>query len=527
MSANNSANKNQAGPGRLRSLFWPIYGGEYKKFIPMLVIFFLIAFVYNMLRAVKDALVVTAPDSGAEVLPFIKVWVMLPTAFIFSFVYTALSNRFSRDKVVYWMICIFLAFFALFTFVLYPFRDHLHLHSLADKLGGILPLGCKGLIAVFHNWTLTLFYVMSEMWGTFILTVLFWGFANDVILISEAKRFYPLFGVGANFSSIFSGNATLFLSSTPYNPHFFFGHNAWDQSIFYLTILILLIGCVILFIFRHLHAHVFPQQAAIRPAAHTPKKEKLSFRKSFSYLAGSKYLICIAIIVIAYNITINLTEVLWKNQVKSLYPLPSDYFAYMGQVMIFMGIIATAIAIFVSSNFLRKFGWTFTALITPIIVLLTGAAFFLCSVLKSSPLLSSVSVFLSCSPLALCVFFGSMQNCMARASKYTLFDATKEIAFIPLSSESKRNGKAAIDGVGSRIGKSGGSVIHQGLLILLSTLAAATPYVGIIFFFIVIAWIGATFSLGKQFNAITAQKEPLPASADKEPELATKEGQIS
>ncbi len=507
--------------GALRSLFWPIYGGEYKKFIPMLLIFFLIAFVYNMLRAVKDALVVTAPDSGAEALPFIKVWVMLPTAFIFSFIYSGLCNRFSRDKVVYWMISIFLVFFAAFTFVLYPLRETIHLHSLAEKLSTILPQGCKGLIALLQNWTLTLFYVMSEMWGTFILTVLFWGFANDVISVPEAKRFYPLLGVGANFSNIFSGNTTLFLSSTPYNPNFFFGNNAWDQSIFYLTILILIIGAGIMLIFRHLHSNVFPIPAvrmtnnvAIPP----PKKEKLSLKKNFSYLAGSKYLICIAIIVLAYNITINLTEVLWKNQVKSLYPLPADYFAYMGHVQIFMGILATSIATFVSSNFLRKFGWTFSALFTPIVVLATGIAFFLCSILQSSSLLASISSFLHYSPLALCVFFGSMQNCMARASKYTLFDATKEIAFIPLSSESKRKGKAAIDGVASRIGKSGGSVIHQSLLIALSTLTAATPYVGIIFFFIVIGWIASSISLGKQFNALAPQKE-----AEGEPSAAAPE----
>lgn len=33
----------------------------------------------------------------------------------------------------------------------------------------------------------------------------FWGFANDIVSVSEAKRFYPLFGLGANFALIFSG----------------------------------------------------------------------------------------------------------------------------------------------------------------------------------------------------------------------------------------------------------------------------------------------------------------------------------
>jgi len=84
--------------------------------------------------------------------------------------------------------CIFLSFFALFTFVLYPLRDVLHPTMFVDKLELILPKGCKILISIISNWTLTGFYVMAELWGTTILSVLFWGFANEVTTIHEAKR---------------------------------------------------------------------------------------------------------------------------------------------------------------------------------------------------------------------------------------------------------------------------------------------------------------------------------------------------
>ena len=102
-----------------------------------------------------------------------------------------------------------------------------------------------------------------------------------------------------------------------------------------------------------------------------------------------------------------------------------------------------------------------------------------------------------------------MQNVFARVSKYTLFDATKELAFIPLSKESKLKGKAAIDGVGSRLGKSGGSIIHQGLLMLFGTVALSTPVVGIILFAVIGAWMFAVKSLGKQFNHLTSQHQTL------------------
>ena len=121
----------------------------------------------------------------------------------------------------------------------------------------------------------------------------------------------------------------------------------------------------------------------------------------------------------------------------------------------------------------------------------------------------------------LCVTLGAAQNCLSRASKYTFFDATKEIAFIPLSSESKLKGKAAIDGVGSRIGKSAGSAIHQGLIIIFSSVASSIPYVAAIFLVIILIWTLSAISLGKQFDELAAEKTKLDIP-DADPVLAKK-----
>ena len=164
--------------GKLRSLLWPIHHRELKKFVPMVLIFFLVTFNYNLLRASKDTLILTAPSSGAEALPIIKVWFMLPMAFFMTFLFTTISNRFGREKAFYIMVSIFLLFFFLFTFLLYPNRHSLHPHAFADKIEALLPLGLKGFVALFRNWIFSLFYVMSELWNPMIATVLFWGFAN-------------------------------------------------------------------------------------------------------------------------------------------------------------------------------------------------------------------------------------------------------------------------------------------------------------------------------------------------------------
>jgi AAA family ATP:ADP antiporter len=461
----------------------------------MFFIYFLISFNYNVLRAYKDSMVVTASKSGAEAIPFIKVWAILPSALLLTFLFTRLANKFSKEKVFYIMFGIFLSFFFVFGFFLFPAQEYLHPHAFADRVQEMLPAGFKGFVAMFRNWTFTLFYVMSELWSTAIMSVLFWGFANEVTKVEEARRFYILWSIGANIAGIFAGQATIYLSDET---------NAWEQSVFFLSCALIVSGLLTLVIFRYLTRRVISSADTLGEHMEPKEKVKMSMRKNFAYLARSKYLICIALIVLCYNLGINLVEVVWKNQIQQLYPNPNDYNKYMGQVMTWMGAIATVISVFITGSVIRKLSWTTSALVTPITALIAGLGFFFFALFGGATG-AGPSMFMGMSPLVLSVLLGSLHNCTTRACKYTLFDATKEISFIPLNSESRLKGKAAIDGVGSRLGKSGGSVIHQGLLILFCTISASTPYVAAIFFIVVLIWILSAIALGKQFDGLVHQ----------------------
>ncbi len=45
-------------------------------------------------------------------------------------------------------------------------------------------------------------------------------------------------------------------------------------------------------------------------------------------------------------------------------------------------------------------------------------------------------------PLSLAVALGSVKHCLLRAAKFTLFDATRELAYVPLEQETQMRGKA-------------------------------------------------------------------------------------
>jgi hypothetical protein len=57
-----------------------------------------------------------------------------------------------------------------------------------------------------RNWTFTLFFCMSELWGDVCLGLLFWGLANDTTTLADAPTLYPLFGLGANVAQALAGS---------------------------------------------------------------------------------------------------------------------------------------------------------------------------------------------------------------------------------------------------------------------------------------------------------------------------------
>jgi ATP:ADP antiporter, AAA family len=494
--------------GRIRAFLFPVHRHEYRKVLPMMLIFFFICFNYNVLRAAKDALIVTAPQSGAEAIPFIKVWAIIPAVFLMTYIYTRISNRFTRERVFYVVTTIFLLYFFFFAFVLYPFRDALHPHALADQLQQMLPAGFRGLIAIIRNWTYTSFYIMSELWSTMMMTVLCWGFANEVTSVKDAKRHYGLYAISAHFSGIAAGQVAALLSGKIIIPFFGYGGDPWGQSIMFLCSIIIVCGFICMGLLRWLHVQGMGYNAVLNEHQTEEPKIKMGMRENFAYLAKSRYLIAVAVIVIMYNMTNNLIEVVWKDQVKALYPNPSDFNAYMGKVLTVIGVLSTFTSIFVTGNLIRKTSWTTNALVAPVIIAVTGIGFFSFMLFQNTSL-ASLAMIMGSTPLAIGVFFGSAQNCMTRALKYTLFDATKELAFIPLSQECRLKGKAAIDGIGSRVGKSGGSIIHQGLLLCFGSVASSTPYVAAILFGTVSAWIIAVQALGRRFNQLISTNETI------------------
>jgi ATP:ADP antiporter, AAA family len=488
--------------GKWRAFFWPVHAFELKKLLPMFFMFFCISFNYTILRDTKDTLIVTA--AGAEAIPFLKLWGVVPAAVIFMFLYAKLSNMLSKENLFYVTIIPFLIFFGLFAFYLYPARESVTPIASTEILRNWLPAGWGGFVAAYKNWTFSLFYILAELWGSVALSLLFWGFANQITRVSEAKRFYTLFGLGANLALLFSGPAIVYVSDI--RKRLPAGVDAWQVSLNYLMGMVVIAGIIVVAIYYWMNRAVLTDVRFYDPSevkAPKKKKAKMSIVESFAFLFQSKYILCLAVLVIAYGISINLVEVTWKSQLKAQYPDYNEYSTFMGWFSTCTGAVTIVMMLFGGGNIIRRKGWGFAALITPIVLLITGVGFFAFVLFGHN--LNAYIAAIGTTPLFLAVMFGAAQNIMSKSSKYSLFDPTKEMAYIPLDDDSKVKGKAAVDVVGARLGKSGGSLIQISLLSIFGSIALITPYVAAILFVIIGVWIWAAKSLNRQFLQLTTE----------------------
>jgi AAA family ATP:ADP antiporter len=418
-------------------------------------------------------------------------------------IYSKMSNAFSKNTVFYAIVSFFAAYFVLFAAVLYPYHQYLH----CDFSGFLIETKwlkwVEALLKPIGNWTFSSFYVMSELWGSAMVSLMFWRFANDVTSLKESKRFYSMFGFVANCSLIFSGT---FLKNIKGSGG---GSEADQWSALPLLTCMMVVSCIVIVsLYYWLTESILKDPRYYNPSEikKPKKKEKMSLMDSFGCIIRSKYLGFIALLIICYGVSINLVEVLWKDQAGILYPSKDAFNSFMGGVQIYTG-IATLVFMLVGANVLRRCSWLVGAIATPLAIFITGCIFFLFIIFKGSldPLVSSIG---GITVLGVVTTVGLLQNALSKAIKYSLFDPTKEMCYIPLDEELKSKGKAAVDVIGGRAGKSGGALIQYLLLNVVfvgSTLVELAPVIAVIFTVILLAWMTAVSGLNKEFLKVTKQ----------------------
>lgn len=429
---------------------------------------------------------------------------MFPASILFLLVFTGVSKRFSRRRTFNIVVGTFAAFFILFGAVLYPLRDVLHPYAAADALAAALPAGLGGAVSCIRTWTYTLFYLAAELWGDVVLSLLFWGLANDTTRMSDAPVLYPLFGIGANVAQTAAG---LFLKALGALGNALGGGDAdaaWGVQLRALCALtVVACGGIIA-----LHSWILgraqaggtargaagaEREALPPPPAESGGKKRAAsvpLRDSLAAVLGSPQVRCLAACALAQGVAQCLMEFAWKGHLRALHPTPAGYAAYMGDVATATGAL-TACMMLASPALFARLGWRGAAGLLPRILFFGGAAFFGGTVaLAHAPADTVVRL------LPTVVFSGALLFVFSRAAKYALFKPAEEMVYIRLSEEARTRGKAAVDVVANQAGKSGGSLFNQGLLLLSGgSLPTVLPVMAVAFLACVSRWMGAVAQL--------------------------------
>ncbi len=483
--------------GKWRRRLWPFRRSEMKKLLPLLLIKFLVSINFQIFTVLKDTMIVTTKGSGAEVIPVLKGWVVLPVALLITILYSKLSNVLNKKTLFYTVIAGFMAIIFIYGFILYPNTEFFTPTRSSDWLLNKVGPGHSHWVAIWRNWIQSLLFITAELWGSVVILVMFWGFANDITSIDEAKRSYNIYIAAGNLACFVAGPIIYWITHKFANVDF----------IYTVQILItgaLLVGVGIMFLYWWMNKYALSRKnynlAESYEKSSKPKKEKLSLLQGFKILSKSKYLLGIAILVIAYGLTISLIEITWKASVHQVYSSSSAYQEFISKVTSLTGFCALIISLFFGTNIFRRFKWHTNAQLTPFLVGSTGILFFFLVLNRNN--LTSVSTLLGMAPLTLIVFFGAFQNIVSKVAKYSFFDPSKEMAYIPLDQESKVKGKAAIDVVGSRLGKSGSSWIQIALIDMIGTgsIFSITYLLLPIIIVATISWIMSVNSLSKKFD---------------------------
>jgi len=471
---------------KVRQTIFPIYGkNEVKKFLLLGSIKFSIITALTLTRDLKDTLIVT--QCGAEAISFLKIYGVLPSAAVFIALYSHMASIFDK-KTLFYVTCIpFFVFFLLFDLVIYPNAKMIQpSESLVQSFLGVGG-GVDVVSMIIQNWTSALYYVVAEIYSSVSIGLLFWQFANEVVPVSQAKRFYPLFAQMSALAPIFSGQYSVRYASKAEN---------FASSLHRLTLAISVAGIFTCVLYHYsnkfLESSIFQKSPLdLDDRVVTPKKTtkpKMNMAESAKFLYSSQYLRLIGVLVLGYGLSINFTEVMWKSLLKKQYPNALDYQRFIGNFSSAVG-LATCIVIFFGVHVIRILGWRVGAVATPLIMAGLAAPFFtLILIGVDSP-----------RRLAIAVAFGTAQSLVSKTAKYALFDPTTQMAYIPLDDVSKVKGKAAIDVFGSRVGKSGGSLIQQGLVFIFGNILNAAPAVATLFYSVLFAWFTAANKLSRLF----------------------------
>ena len=468
----------------------------------MASLMFCVLFSQNVLRIIKDSIVIA--EISVEVTSFAKVYCVTPAAAIFVIIYAKMVNTYSFERIHNYLLGFFVIFFAFFSFVIYPNAEMFHMDPARMENLMMLHPHFKWYIALIGNWSYIVFYVLAELWPNIFYILLFWQFANEITTTEEAGRFYTLFSLVGNSSLIIVGIMIMNIASEESILQKYF--HSMDSNIVLVqgaTLTVVVSSIISVFLVRFVCKNVMtdPKLYLKAKSDNTPRT-KMGLKESFKYIARSRYLWLLLICSAAFGLSMNLVEAVFKAKMKELYSTVNAYAEFNALTILWTG-VAIMIMTIIGNNIMRNYGWFAAAVITPVMILVTGVMFFMLVVFDNE-IFTLFNNAMIMTPLAMAVSVGAIQSILTKGTKYSIWDTSREMLYIPLDNELRTKGKAAVDVVSSKIGKSSSGLIQSMLFVLIpsATYTSISPFLMVVFVIVCVLWIYAVRKIFHEYKKL-------------------------
>ena len=460
---------------------WFKVASSEKKLVSVLCLqFFMISYVYSVIRDMKDALVLSRLDAGS--IPYLKMAVVLPANICAIGIIQQMlrKNSMSRvfSRVTLFFCAIFMCYGLLFKFetALQPsvFRG---IDPFADGKKEFMGLEwTRAFYLIGVSYITTSIYLFAELWGACVLSFLFLSFVNSICTKKQNHRYLRLLLVSANIGLILSG---LTMNAISWNKKYW---ESWDVCEYINVGIFLFMGAVSMLIyFTHT---AFERSVLLRPVFTTTDiskkagagKHKVGFLEGLKQIFASKLVLSMSFAVLAYGIIVNMLE----SPFKSLLPKMADSIGRskeeyvmetQGMIQIYVGVLVTVFLLLRPAEMGRSVSsWLFFASVTPIFMLLASTVFFpviYANVSCGSSVEDTRSggsilnqIFHIYEPwLALEMRTGQVVVLVSKMLKYASFDFFKEVTSMAIDPMYRPHYKSIFDGVCGKLGKACGSLI--------------------------------------------------------------------
>lgn len=253
-------------------------------------------------------------------------------------------------------------------------------------------------------------YIFVEIAGG-LLIVSFWTYANEIFTSREAKRLFGIIGAGAVLSNVAAGGLTKLIV-----------HSIGTENLLIICVIALLLAALIIIITSR-----SAESVNIIPSSEQ-KKATNPFRDIVN-IFSEDYTRKIALIVIAMAIVITSVDYQFKILAKQSFTKENSLTEFLAIFVFGTGIIACLIQFFITSRFVNKYGIFAALFILPIFIGM------------------GLSIYIFYAAL-FAIGISQASNYMFR---YTIWDSTFQMLYIPIPARKRNSSKAIIDGVFKQI----------------------------------------------------------------------------